>query len=172
MFKITRAHVIFSENPDADRAFLRDVLGLAHVDVGGGWLIFAPPPAEMAVHPADTNGAHEVYLMVDDVAEFVSSMTARGLVCSSPRDLRWGVLTQLSLPDGGKLGIYESRHAAHMGETPQQGSAADFTEDEAGQDSAPSNDEARRSTQTAGRGAATCLPFRGGPHRFAGHSPC
>ncbi|MDE3156560.1 MAG: extradiol dioxygenase [Acidobacteriota bacterium] len=111
MFRITGAHtIIYSEKPDADRAFLRDVLGFPHVDAGGGWLIFALPPAEVAVHPADANGAHEFYLMVDDVAEFASAMAARGVACSPPRELRWGLLTQLSLPGGGTLGIYEPRH--------------------------------------------------------------
>jgi hypothetical protein len=112
VFTITGAHVIvYSEKPEADRAFLRDALGFPHVDAGGGWPIFALPPAEVAVHPAEANGAHELYLMVDDAAEFVSAMAARGVTCSPPRDLRWGLLTQLSLPGGGTLGVYEPRHA-------------------------------------------------------------
>jgi catechol 2,3-dioxygenase-like lactoylglutathione lyase family enzyme len=108
---ITGAHVIiYSKTPEADRAFLRDVLGFPHVDVGHGWLIFALPPAEVAVHPAENQAAHELYLMVDDVAAFVSAMSARGVVCSPPSDQRWGLLTQLTLPGGGTLGVYEPRH--------------------------------------------------------------
>jgi hypothetical protein len=74
-------------------------------------LIFGLPPAEVAIHPADDDGTHELYLMVDDVKGFMSSMAARGVVCSAARDLRWGVLTQLTLPSGAKLGVYEPRHA-------------------------------------------------------------
>ena len=59
---ITGAHVvIYSTNPEADRAFLRDTLKLTHVDVGRGWLIFGLPPAEVAVHPSDKNYAHEFF---------------------------------------------------------------------------------------------------------------
>jgi catechol 2,3-dioxygenase-like lactoylglutathione lyase family enzyme len=112
MIKITGAHsIVYSTNPEADRAFLRDALGLPHVDVGHGWLIFALPPAEVAVHPADASGRHELYLMVDDVHAFVTEMAARGIVCSEPADQGWGVLTQLVLPGGGALGVYQPRHA-------------------------------------------------------------
>jgi catechol 2,3-dioxygenase-like lactoylglutathione lyase family enzyme len=115
MPKITGAHtIIYSRDAEADRAFLRDVVGLPFVDAGHGWLIFALPPAEVAVHPADAGEAHELYLMVDDVDEFISSMAARGVACSPPRDLRWGFLTQVQLPSGGKLGVYQPRHARPM----------------------------------------------------------
>lgn len=103
--------IIYSANADADRALLRDVLGLPHVDVGDGWLIFALPPSEIAIHPAENSGEHEIYLMVDDVKAFVASMTDRGVRCTEPRDQGWGVLTSLSLPGGGALGAYEPRHA-------------------------------------------------------------
>lgn len=116
LVKITGAHaVIYSSDAEADRAFLRDVVGFPFVDVGHGWLIFALPPAEIAVHPAESGEAHELYLMVDDVSEFTSSMAARGVTCSAPQELRWGVLTQVQLPSGGKLGVYQPRHARPQG---------------------------------------------------------
>jgi len=109
---ITGAHsIIYSTNPEADRGFLKDVLGLPHVDVGHGWLIFGLPPAEVAVHPSEKNDVHELYLICADVDAFVARMAARGLACSAVRDLGWGRLTQVSLPGGGKLGVYEPRHA-------------------------------------------------------------
>lgn len=109
---ITGAHVILtSTNPEADRAFLRDVLGFPHVDVGGGWLIFRLPPAEMAVHPGEHNDRHELYLMCDDVQAFVADMARRQVTCGPLQDLRWGVLTSLTLPGGGKVGVYQPRHA-------------------------------------------------------------
>ena len=112
MIKITGAHsIIYSSNPDADRAFLRDVLGFPHVDVGHGWLIFALPPAEVAVHPAEKNDRQELYLMVDDIEGFVTEMTQRGVACSPPNNQGWGVLTHLTLPGGGTLGVYQPRHA-------------------------------------------------------------
>ena len=82
-----------------------------NVDVGGGWLIFALPPAEVAVHPANENGRHEVYLMCADVAAFVGEMKGRGVSCSAVSDQRWGLLTEVTLPGGGKLCVYQPRHA-------------------------------------------------------------
>src|SRR3954470_13960336 len=112
MSLINGAHsIIYSTNADADRACLRDVLGLPSVDVGRGWLIFALPPAEVAVHPADGKARHELYLMTDDIDAFVKAMAGRGISCSLPRDQGWGVLTELSLPGGGSLGVYQPRHA-------------------------------------------------------------
>jgi hypothetical protein len=109
---ITGAHsIIYSKNPEADRGFLKDVLGLPHVDVGDGWLIFGLPPAEVAVHPSEKNDVHEFYLICANVDEFVARVGARGLSCSPIRDMGWGRLTQVSLPGGGKLGVYEPRHA-------------------------------------------------------------
>ncbi len=103
--------ILYSASPEADRAFLRDVLGLRGVDVGGGWLIFGLPPAELAVHPSDVNDVHEFYLMCDDVDSLVSEMKKRSVVCSPVQDQGWGRLTHLTLPGGGKLGIYQPRHA-------------------------------------------------------------
>ena len=107
--------IIYSTNPDADRAFLRDVLKLPHVEVGGGWLIFGLPPAEVAVHPSDKNGGHELYLMCDDVEAFVTEMKTHNIACGPVQNQGWGLLTQLTLPGGGKLGIYQPRHARPEG---------------------------------------------------------
>jgi catechol 2,3-dioxygenase-like lactoylglutathione lyase family enzyme len=112
MATVSGAHmIVYSANADADRAFLREVLGFPHVDVGQGWLIYALPASEIAIHPAQASGEHEIYLMVDDVAAFVARMNDHGIRCTPPHDQGWGVLTQLSLPGGGHLGIYEPRHA-------------------------------------------------------------
>jgi catechol 2,3-dioxygenase-like lactoylglutathione lyase family enzyme len=109
---ITGAHtIIYSENAEADIAFFRDVLKLSNVDVGNGWLIFGLPPAEIAFHPGEENGKHELYLMCDDVQAFVKEMTDQGVACSEVRDMRWGLLTSLKLPGGGSIGVYEPRHA-------------------------------------------------------------
>jgi hypothetical protein len=103
--------IIYSTNPDADRAFLRDVIKLTSVDVGHGWLIFGLPPSEVAVHPAEKNGSHELYLMCDDVEAFVAEMTTHGIACGPVQNQGWGLVTQLTLPGGGKLGVYQPRHA-------------------------------------------------------------
>jgi hypothetical protein len=109
---ITGAHaVLYSTDPDADRAFLRDVLRLPNVDVGGGWLIFALPPSEVAVHPADENGRHELYFLVDDLRSFISAMRKRNIHTSRVSAQRWGRITEVTLPGGGKIGVYEPRHA-------------------------------------------------------------
>jgi hypothetical protein len=108
---IIGAHsILYSRRPEADRAFLRDVIGLSSVDVGEGWLIFGLPPAEVAVHPSDENDVHEFYLMCDDVEAFVAAMKKRKIACEPVKNLGWGILTQLSLPGGGKLGVYQPRH--------------------------------------------------------------
>jgi catechol 2,3-dioxygenase-like lactoylglutathione lyase family enzyme len=109
---IRGAHVIlYSTDADADRAFLRDLLDLPAVDAGGGWLILQLPPAEVAVHPADTSGAVELYLVCDDVEATVADLTGRGVEFESPvSDQGWGLLTTIRLPGGGRLGLYEARH--------------------------------------------------------------
>jgi hypothetical protein len=109
---LTGAHVIiYSTNPEADRAFLRDGLELPYVDTGDGWLIFSLPPAEVAVHPSEQNDVHELYLMCDDVDAFVARMQGLNVACSPVQTLNWGRITHLVLPGGGKLGVYEPRHA-------------------------------------------------------------
>jgi catechol 2,3-dioxygenase-like lactoylglutathione lyase family enzyme len=109
---IRGAHVIlYSTDADADRAFLRDLLGLPAVDAGGGWLILRLPPAEVAVHPAETSGAVELYLVCDDVEATVAELAARGVRFEGGiSDQRWGRLTTIRLPGGGRLGLYEARH--------------------------------------------------------------
>jgi hypothetical protein len=109
---ITGAHsIIYSRDPAADRAFFKDVLDLPSVDVGGGWLIFGLPPSEVAVHPSEQNDHHELYLICEDVNRFVAAMQQRGLTCAPVEDQRWGLLTHVTLPGGGRLGVYEPRHA-------------------------------------------------------------
>ena len=109
---IIGAHaIIYSTDPEADRAFLRDVLRFTSVDVGGGWLIFGLPPSEVAVHPSRKNGLHEIYLMCDDVGAFIEEMKRHGIACGPVQNPGWGLLTQLALPGGGKLGVYQPRHA-------------------------------------------------------------
>jgi hypothetical protein len=103
--------ILYSANAEADRAFLRDVLKLPHVDVGHGWLIFGLPPAEIAVHPSDGDDHHEFYFMVDDVKAFVAEMETHHIACAPVSDQGWGLLTSVSLPSGGRLGVYQARHA-------------------------------------------------------------
>jgi hypothetical protein len=112
MAMIIGAHsIIYSVRPEADRAFLRDVLEMPNVDVGEGWLIFGLPPAELAVHPAEENDVHEFYLMCDDIQDFAATMKTHGIVCSPVQNQGWGLLSQITLPGGGKLGVYQPRHA-------------------------------------------------------------
>ena len=109
---IIGAHaIIYSSNAEADRAFLRDVLKLAHVDVGGGWLIFALPPAEVAIHPGDENDVHELYLMCEDVERLIRDMQGHAIACAPVENLGWGLRTHVTLPGGGRLGVYQPRHA-------------------------------------------------------------
>ncbi len=108
---LTGAHVIiYSTDAEADRAFLRDVLDLPSVDAGDGWLIFALPPGELAIHPAEDNVAHELYLMSDDIHGFVAHLESTRVACEPISEQSWGLLTHLTLPGGSKLGIYEPRH--------------------------------------------------------------
>jgi len=109
---IIGAHsIIYSKNSTADRTFLKDVLGFTYVDAGDGWLIFGLPPAEVAVHPSSENDVHEFYLMTDDVEALVASLEARGVEATPISQQGWGLLTRVTLPGGGKLGIYQPRHA-------------------------------------------------------------
>lgn len=109
---ITGAHaIIFSKDAGAVRAFLKDVLELPSVDAGGGWLIFAVPAAELAVHPADGAGHHELYLMCSDIQATVAELHQRGVELARPiSEERWGLITAIKLPDGGELALYEPRH--------------------------------------------------------------
>ncbi|HEX8990683.1 MAG TPA: hypothetical protein VF784_03305 [Anaerolineales bacterium] len=103
--------IIYSKKPEADRAFLRDVLGLPHVDAGDGWLIFGLPPAELAIHPSSRNDIHEFYFICKDIDAFMAAMAQKGIFCSPIRTLSWGKRTQVRLPGGGKLGVYQALHA-------------------------------------------------------------
>ena len=108
---ITSVHaMVFSTRPEADRAFLRDVLGLIHVDAGGGFMIYGVPTAELAIHEGAANDEHELWLMCNDVEAFVETMRQRGIACPDVEDRGWGLATQVALPGGGKLGVYEPRH--------------------------------------------------------------
>jgi hypothetical protein len=109
------AHVIvYSKESEADRAFFRDVLGYSFADAGHGWLIFALPPAEVAVHPSDENDVHELYLMCDDVHGFIAEMQAKGVACSDVHEERWGSITRVALPGGGKIGVYQPKHPSPL----------------------------------------------------------
>lgn len=110
---INGAHlIIYSRDADADRAFIRDMLGYPNVDAGGGWLIFKLPPAEVAVHPTEGADVHQLYLMCDDVKRTVEELRAKGVEITMPvSDEGWGLLTAITLPGGGRLGLYEPRHA-------------------------------------------------------------
>lgn len=102
--------IIYSNDADADRAFFRDVLDLPNVDVGGGWLIFRLPPSELALHPADNGKPQELYLMCEDIEAFVTEVSGRGYHCGAVDDQGWGLLTSLTLPGGGTIGVYQPRH--------------------------------------------------------------
>ncbi len=118
---IIGAHILlYSKDPAADRAFFRDVLGFTAVDVGHGWLIFAMPPAEAALHPVDVGveQAHAghtlvgavLYLMCDDLAAEVKTLAAKNVACTEVTEAPWGLKTTIILPSGGELGLYQPRH--------------------------------------------------------------
>jgi hypothetical protein len=109
------AHVIvYSKDAAADRAFLRDILGFASVDAGHGWLIFALPPSEIAIHPADENDGHELYLMCDDLKTEIKALAKKGVHCSDVHEARWGSITKIKLPGGGEVGLYQPKHPSPL----------------------------------------------------------
>ena len=109
------AHVIvYSKDPTADRAFLRDILGFRSVDAGHGWLIFALPPAEVAVHPTGNNDRHELYFMRDDLRSEMLALAEKGVGCSEVQEARWGSVTKIRLPGGGEVGLYEPKHPSAL----------------------------------------------------------
>jgi catechol 2,3-dioxygenase-like lactoylglutathione lyase family enzyme len=114
---ITGAHaIIFTKDADAVRAFLGDVLGLSSVDAGGGWPIFGPLTAELAVHPTDGDTRDELFLIADDLYATVAELTAKGVEFTRPiEDVGWGLVTALELPGGRELALYEPRHPRPRG---------------------------------------------------------
>jgi catechol 2,3-dioxygenase-like lactoylglutathione lyase family enzyme len=109
---IDGAHVIiYSKDTEADKAFFRDVLKFAHVDVGNGRLFFRLPPSDLALHVSDKNDVHQIWLMTDDVEAEIARLSAAGVACDATVDRGWGIVTQITLPGGGKLGLYQARHA-------------------------------------------------------------
>ena len=108
---INGAHVvIYTKDPEADRAFFRDVLKLTSVDAGHGWLIFAMPPLEAAFHDSPSNDQHELYFMCDDIATTLQDLRSRNVTVSDVSEQRWGKLATFTLPSGGKIGIYQPNH--------------------------------------------------------------
>lgn len=118
---ITGAHVmLFSEDADADRAFLHDVLGFRSVDAGGGWLIFKLPPAEVAVHPTEGGDVKHpdgpgmlgssLYLMCDDLKAYMKVLEGKNVSCTKTSTERWGIKTTIKLPSGGEIGLYQPKH--------------------------------------------------------------
>lgn len=109
---INGAHVIvYSKDAEADKAFFKNVLKFKYVDVNNGWLIFALPPSEVAVHPSDENDMHELYLMTDDLDAEMAALKKAGVVCAAVETQGWGRVTRITLPGGGALGLYQPRHA-------------------------------------------------------------
>ena len=112
------AHVIvYSKDATADRAFLRDALGFTSVDAGHGWLIFALPPAEIAVHPAEENNRHVLYLMCDDLHAEIAALGEKGVRCSDVQEAGWGSITAIRLPGGGEVGLYQPKHPTALART-------------------------------------------------------
>jgi catechol 2,3-dioxygenase-like lactoylglutathione lyase family enzyme len=108
---INGAHVvIYTKDPEADRAFFRDVLKLTSVDAGHGWLIFAMPPLEAAFHDSPSNDQHELYFMCDDIATTLQDLRSRNVTVSDVSEQRWGKLATFTLPSGGKIGVYQPNH--------------------------------------------------------------
>jgi predicted enzyme related to lactoylglutathione lyase len=110
--------ILFAPDPEAARAFLREVLALDSVDSGGGWLIFALPPAELACHPTETTDGHcELYLMCKDIEAARAALEERGVEFVQPiTDQGWGLLTRFKLPGYGEIGLYEPRHPSPLQE--------------------------------------------------------
>jgi catechol 2,3-dioxygenase-like lactoylglutathione lyase family enzyme len=114
---ITGVHaILYTNDAVADREFFADVLGLASVDAGEGWLIFALPPTELAAHPASAEGGdYDLYLMCDNIEATVRELTAQGVEFrGGVTEQRWGLITTIQLPGGGRLGLYEPRHASPL----------------------------------------------------------
>jgi hypothetical protein len=108
---IIGAHIMIeSTNDHADMGFLTDVLKLQSINAGGGYMIFGVPPAEVSIHGSERNDVHKLYLMCEDIAAFTADMTRHGIAFSTPQRQSWGTVTEITLPGGGKLGVYQPRH--------------------------------------------------------------
>ena len=109
---ISGAHaMIFSRDPEADRAFFKDVLGFDSVDSGGGWLIFALPPTEVGIHPTEEPERHQLYLLCEDIETTARELERKGVPIKRPFDeARWGRVTEITLPGGGRIGLYQPKH--------------------------------------------------------------
>ena len=108
---ISGAHVIlYSKDAEADRAFFRDVLRFPSVDAGQGWLIFALPPSEVAFHPSEQNGPHELFFMCGDLKAEMLALRNMGVNCSAIEEARWGSITRIQLPGGGDVALYQPKH--------------------------------------------------------------
>jgi catechol 2,3-dioxygenase-like lactoylglutathione lyase family enzyme len=112
---INGAHVvIYSKDPEADRAFFRDTLNFPCVDAGHGWLIFAMPPLEAAFHDSERNDQHELYLMCDDISSTLRDLRSKNVQVMEITEQRWGKLASFKLPGGGKIGIYQPTHPSPL----------------------------------------------------------
>lgn len=123
---ITGAHVLFySTNPEADRAFVRDVLQLKGIDIGHGWMIFKLPPSELAVHPGDGEFAQRhaghvmpgalVYFMCDDLPATMADLAKKSVACTEVQTENWGIRTTIKMPSGGEIGLYQPTHPTALG---------------------------------------------------------
>jgi predicted enzyme related to lactoylglutathione lyase len=107
--------IVFSPEAEKVRAFFADVLGMPSADAGRGWLIFALPPAELAIHPAGNGSHHELYLMCDDIHATLAELAGKGAeVAREVSDQGWGLLAAIRLPDGSEFPIYEPRHPSPL----------------------------------------------------------
>lgn len=113
--------ILYSQDAEADRAFLRDVLGFASVDAGRGWLIFALPPAELAIHPADDPTGQELYFLTENLTAELQRLEALGVACEPVIEARWGTVTYLTLPGGGRVGLYQPKHPLAIQSLPNAG---------------------------------------------------
>jgi hypothetical protein len=126
---IAGAHfLLYSKDAEADRAFFKTVLEFPSIDIGEGWLLFALPPAELAVHPGDgefvqMHAEHPMlgvvlYLMCDDLRSLMGSLESKGITCAAPVEAEWGISTSLRLPSGGEIGLYQPTHPTMIGPSP------------------------------------------------------
>jgi len=106
--------IVYSKDPAADRAFFRDVLGFSFVDAGHDWLIFALPPAEVAIHPAEESVGHELYFLSDDLNADITALENKSVLCSAVEEVRWGSVTRIQLPGGGEIGLYQPKHPSPL----------------------------------------------------------